>query len=100
MPPYGLHPPVTERSVFAVQANKTFPSKPMTRASIMLVRGRYKLVYFFGYRERHIEELVRLYDLEGDPEELSDLAGTETAIVADMLEELKVRIREADQPYQ
>jgi hypothetical protein len=43
--------------------------------------------------------MVELYDLEDDPEELTDLSKNHQAIVSDLLEELKGRITSADAPY-
>ena len=64
-----------------------------------MIRERYKLLYFFGYPEKGIDELVQLYDLQTDPEELTDLAAAHVDIAQDMLRELKGRIQESDQPY-
>jgi hypothetical protein len=43
--------------------------------------------------------MVELYDLEDDPEELTDLSKTHQTIVSDLLEELNGRINSADAPY-
>ncbi len=64
-----------------------------------MIRERYKLLYFFGYPEKGIDELVRLYDLRTDPEEMTDLSNTQPDVAEEMLRELKRRIEESDQPY-
>ena len=91
--------PTQRRHVFVVRAAKNDPSEPLRRASTAMIRERYKLLYFFGYPEKGIDELVRLYDLQTDPEELTDLATAHADIAQDMLRELKGRIQESDQPY-
>ena len=65
----------------------------------MLVKGRYKLLYFFGYQDLNIEDHVRLYDIETDPEELVDLYPSEKKIAEGLLEELKTKLMEVDRPF-
>jgi hypothetical protein len=65
----------------------------------MLVKGRYKLLYFFGYGERGIDELVKLYDIEADPEELADISSARPDVVTELLGELKTKLNEVNQPY-
>jgi arylsulfatase A-like enzyme len=97
MPPFGDADP--QRNVFVVRAAKNDPYKPLTRASTSMIRDRYKLLYFFGYPEKGIEELVKLYDLHSDPEEMTDLSSAHADIADDMLRELKRQIQKKDQPY-
>ena len=97
MPPFAEADP--GRHVFVVRAAKNDAYQPLTRASTSMIRDRYKLLYFFGYPEKNIDELVRLYDLQADPEEMTDLSTAHADITDDMLRELKQRIREKDQPY-
>ena len=96
-------PPFAEadrgRHVFVVRAAKNDPYEPLTRASTAMIRERYKLLYFFGYPEKGIDELVRLYDLQTDPEEMTDLSTAHADIAEDMLRELRRRIQESDQPF-
>jgi hypothetical protein len=65
----------------------------------MLVKGRYKLLYFFGYRELGIVELVKLFDIRADPEELVDLSASKPDVASGLLGELRAKLREVDQPY-
>ncbi|HET6847018.1 MAG TPA: sulfatase-like hydrolase/transferase [Anaerolineales bacterium] len=97
MPPFAPADPA--RHVFVVRAAKNDARQPLTRASTSMIRDRYKLLYFFGYPEKNIDELVRLYDLQADPEEMTDLSVAYADIAGDMLRELKRQIQEKDQPY-
>ena len=97
LPPFAEADP--DRSVFVVRAARNDPSAPLRRASTALVRGQYKLLYFFGYREKGIEELVKLYDLAADPEEMTDLSASHADVARALLTELKARITETDQPF-
>ena len=66
----------------------------------MLVRGKYKLTYFFGYEELGDGvERVELYDIEADPQELSNLYTRDTATSAALLAALKEKLKEVNQPY-
>jgi choline-sulfatase len=97
LPPFAAPDP--ERSIFVVRAPKTAPTAPITRASTAIVRANYKLLYFFGFPERGIDELVKLYDLEKDPEEMTDLAVSRRDVTETLLAELRGRIREKNRPF-
>jgi choline-sulfatase len=99
LPPYASDAPDPQRSVYVIRAAKNPPFAPIERASVSLIKGRYKLLYFYGYPQLRVPELVRLFDIEKDPEEMKNLARTHKDIAAEMLQELKRRIQERDQPY-
>jgi arylsulfatase A-like enzyme len=100
LPPYATAPADPNRNVFAVQARENDNNAPLTRASIVLVKGRYKLHYYFGYRTPKVDQLAKLYDIEADPEELVDLSASQSDIAAELLQELKSRLAQANQPFQ
>ena len=55
----------------------------------MLTRGPFKLTYIFGYDEpAGVEDMVTLYNLEEDPEELVDLSGVQNDMTKQLLDEL------------
>jgi hypothetical protein len=97
LPPFAAAD--AERSVFVVRAAKNDPAAPITRASTALLRGNHKLLYFFGFPEKGIDELVKLYDLEKDPEEMTDLSTSRRDVTTALLTELKALIQEKNQPY-
>jgi arylsulfatase A-like enzyme len=96
LPPFA--DPSPERSVYAVQARGTQQDAPIQQATVSLVKGKYKLMYFFGY-QRLGADRVELYDLEADPEELHDLVETQQDVAAEMLAEVKAKLAEVNQPY-
>ena len=71
-------------------------------ATTALIKGQYKLMYFFGYEELGGigSERIELYDIENDPEELNDLYTTKRETSAELLNELKAKIAEVNEPYQ
>jgi arylsulfatase A-like enzyme len=100
LPPFGSSSPDPGRSLYAVQAKESEPSAPLTQATLAHLRGRYKLMYFFGYeRLGGNGERVELYDLESDPEELQNLYPVQKALGDGLLAELKAKLAEADQLY-
>jgi arylsulfatase A-like enzyme len=99
LPPFREAGSGDERGIYVVRAAKNEPTAPIARASTMLLRGSHKLLYFFGYAQKGVDELVKLYNVESDPEELDDLAASQSALAAEMLKELKGKIAKVNQPY-
>src|SRR6266508_1284068 len=99
LPPFAPETQKPEQSVYAVQARYVETNTPINQATIMLVKGQYKLVYFFGYKELNGAELVQLYDLKQDPNELNDLSLTKKATANELLAEVKSKLAEVNEPY-
>jgi arylsulfatase A-like enzyme len=99
LPPYAPTSPDPNRSIYVVRAAKNGQEAPLSRASTVLVKGRYKLLYFFGYPEHGIEELIKLYDVEADPEELIDLSASQKDVASELLRELKAKLAQVNLPY-
>lgn len=97
LPPFVPDSPA--RGVFSVQAIDSDPNAPLTQGSVSLVRENYKLHYYFGYDENNREDIVKLFDIQSDPEELNDLAQSKKGIADELLAEVKTRLAEADEPY-
>ncbi|MBV5323307.1 hypothetical protein JZU51_00815, partial [bacterium] len=74
-------------------------TEPLSQASIVLVKGRYKLHYYFGYAEIDGSELVKLFDVQDDPGEMNDLSQSQKGIASEMLNELKASLAKAEKPY-
>jgi len=100
LPPYRDSELTRDRSVFALEAKNNNQSSPITTGTGMIVKGGYKLMYYFGYDTlKENEAKYELYDLENDPEELYNLAKPKLNLTEDLLDELKAKIEEADKPY-
>jgi arylsulfatase A-like enzyme len=99
LPPYTSTGRNLDRSVYMVQAIDNPPYSPLTQASVALVKEDYKLHYYFGYPEAPNGELVKLFDIKSDPEELVDLYTSKPGIASELLDELKHKLVEADKPY-
>ncbi len=98
LPPFANAKP--DRNIHAVQARYNEPLSPLSEATTMLVKGEYKLVYYFGYKElKRKKERIELYNLREDPEELHNLYPEQKKIGKAMLEELKAASATADAAY-
>lgn len=97
LPPFASADP--DRSVYVVRAAKNEPLAPLSRASTMVVRGDHKLLYFFGYEDKGLDRLIRLYDLKSDPEEMKNLASRRKDVRSELLRDLKAQLAEKDRPY-
>lgn len=100
LPPFGSAAPNPNRSIYALHAKRNLPRAPLTHATAMLVKGRYKLMYFFGYEElgEGVERL-ELYDLIADPQELHNLYGNRMKTGPTLLAQLRAKLKEVNQPY-
>jgi arylsulfatase A-like enzyme len=100
LPPFLAPASASERTLYTLQARRNDQYKPITNATIVLVKGQYKLMHFFGYEELDAgEERLELYDLENDPEEMNDLSTSKRETAAELLDELKKKIAQVNKPY-
>jgi arylsulfatase A-like enzyme len=99
LPPYSSSYPNEDRSVFALEARTNKKYAPLTVATTILLKGQYKLIYFFGYDELAGRERIELYDIRADPEEMNDLSISKRETTNEMLNELKEKLAEKNKPY-
>lgn len=99
LPPYAPTDPDPNRRIYMVKANQNDGSAALTRASTAIIKGHYKLLYYFGYADRGMDELIKLFDIDADPEELVDLYPTQKDIADELLKELKTKLDEVNKPY-
>ena len=97
LPPYTSAR--SNRNVYAVQAIDNAPYASLTQASTILIKEDYKLHYYFGYPEAPDGEIIKLFNIKLDPEELENLYTTRTGIALELLDELKRTLAEVDKPY-
>ena len=100
LPPYGQTPLDTDRSIYILEASKSAKNSPLTTATVALIKGQYKLMYFFGYKELGAAgERIELYDIVNDPEELNDLSTSKRETTGELLDEIKQKLAEVNAPY-
>lgn len=99
LPPFGKIDKVLDQNIYIVQSKDTELASPITKATIVLIKGNYKLMYFAGYEELNQEERIELYDLAQDPDEINNIYSRQSGMGNLMLEELKSKLAEVNQPY-
>jgi len=99
LPPYRQQSEFPERGVYSMRSHETDKDSPMKAASIGFVKGRYKLHYYFGYSVLNSQKLIKLYDIESDPEELSNIVDKEPEIARQMADEVENSVGQANKPY-
>jgi arylsulfatase A-like enzyme len=100
LPPYASSAIDTPNGIFAVQARYNEPTFPLTEVSAMLVQDNYKLVYYTGYAELGADsEHAILFDVAADPEELDELSQTKRETASEMMDIVKKRLDQANEPY-
>jgi len=93
LPPYAPSPTDSGRPIVSLRARGVEDDQPIHKGSAMLIRDNFKLSYVFGYiKDLDNGELIELFDLENDPEELNELSASRPDIVNDMLAELKMQL--------
>lgn len=100
LPPYSNKQPEDDRSIFALEAKDNPIDKQISPGTAMIVKGEYKLVYYYDYAKlKNQGPLTELYNLENDPEELDNLYSTNSNLADSMLDELLDTMTAADAPY-
>ena len=101
LPPFNASGTGSNRSVFSVQARNNDKYSSFKHATIMLLKENYKLTYGYGYEElKDIGDLVELYDIQNDPEELENLYPTRKTLGDELLAEVKAKLSEVNAPYE
>lgn len=94
LPGLGLDAPDDpQRSIFVVEAKTNAAYSPLRKASLALLKGRLKLVHYFGYR--YYKDGYELYDLEQDPAELNNRYDDHPDAPA-LTEELEKAVKSSD----
>jgi arylsulfatase A-like enzyme len=100
LPPFTQGHPARDNRVYALQARRTNTGYPINEGTVMLVKDGYKMMYFFGYEELEDRgEMIELYDLENDPDELNNLSTAQKGIVDELRGEILEKISEVNEPY-
>jgi arylsulfatase A-like enzyme len=101
LPPYAGAQPDPGRGLFAVEAKLSTDAyhRRLDPVSVMMVKDKYKLVRYAGYKELAPgEALYELYDLQSDGEELNDLYASRPGLAAELTHELLEALQNGDQP--
>jgi arylsulfatase A-like enzyme len=97
LPPYTSEDSPPDRSIYAVEAKSNPKIGPLHKATLAMIKGDYKIIYYRGYQGH--DGVFELYNLKQDPEELNDLYDTNSAIASELKFELLAKIEEKDAPF-
>lgn len=86
-----------DRAVYSMVCYGNSAFLPLTLATISMHKGPYKLIHYLGYQKYN--DVYELYHLKNDPEELKNLAKSNTVVFKQMKEELLSALDHANQPY-
>lgn len=84
------------RSIYTVEAKYNPAFTELKKATVVLQKDGYKLIYYKGY---DVEDAFELYDLTTDGEELDDLYPGKPSVTKLLVEELLDSLADADKPY-
>jgi len=100
LPPFAEKLSNRERDIFSLRAVGSDKDQPIEKATVTLTRGDYKLIYYFTYPElKQSGDLVELFHIRHDPNELTSLHLSHQDISDEMLSVIKEKLSEANQPY-
>ena len=83
-----------ERSIYVVEAKINPAQKPLSIATMAMLKGKYKLITYRGY-DKPVEP-YEMYDLENDPEERHNLYESRPDIAGELRDELLARLEIAN----
>ncbi|HZQ06159.1 MAG TPA: sulfatase [Anaerolineae bacterium] len=86
------------RSVFTIEAKMNAKQAPLTKATIAMVIDDYKFIHYLGYEEGY-DNFSELYNLEQDPEEMTNLVSTKPETASELKAELLGQLEQANQRY-
>ncbi|MBC8503984.1 MAG: sulfatase-like hydrolase/transferase [Chloroflexi bacterium] len=100
LPPFGSSTSRVDRDISTIQVERRDSNGRIAEATAMLVRGDYKMMWYFGYEQLEEDtEFVEMYDLARDPEELHNLFSIQKLVADEMLGTLRANIDELNSVY-
>lgn len=103
LPPFAPTVQDPDRKIYVMRAHKNKHDQPIaTSASITMMKEQYKIHYYMNYpdlEKNGQNELISLFDVQTDPEELVDLSISHKKIANALLEELKTKLAEENKPF-
>jgi arylsulfatase A-like enzyme len=88
----GLEDP--ERAIYSIEAKSNSAFAPLTKVTIAMRRNNHKLIYYTGYG---FEPWFELYDMDIDPEELTDLYPSAPSFASSLRDELMTALEQSNQ---
>jgi arylsulfatase A-like enzyme len=99
LPTFSEAQPIANRPIYAMEAKSNPKQAPLTKATLVLIKGQYKLIHYFGHRPNNPEGVYELFDIENDPEELVNLYQPEFPAAKELMEEMADKVRQVNEPF-
>jgi arylsulfatase A-like enzyme len=84
---------VEDRSIYTMDAKENYKNADLGIGTVGMIKGRYKLVYYFGYED--FDKEYELFDLENDPEEIENIYAS-SPMSKTLKDELQEKLRETN----
>jgi len=97
LPPFALGEADPDRSLFTIEAKQNSKWTPLTKATVAMVKGNYKLISYIGYDST--EGIYELYDLAQDPDERDNIHAVNPVLSGELQDELERKLRVVNAPY-
>ncbi|MFC1936832.1 sulfatase [Chloroflexota bacterium] len=94
LPPFNPQPLPEDRSIFAFDS-RINQNQPLSKGTGTIIKNGFKLTYYYGYKKLKDQEMIELFDLREDPEELTNLSNQHPQMVSALLDELKSQLAQA-----
>ena len=98
LPSIGGREPVTNRSIFCIDARGNPKYAPLRRRTVSVIRDHYKLVHYLGYKE--YDDIYEMYDLHNDPEELTNIYSSRKSAASDLRALLNEQLIKANRRFE
>jgi arylsulfatase A-like enzyme len=82
LPSVGDHPAEADRAVYCVDAKGSSKFGPLTKRTVSVIRGDYKLVHYLGHGG--YDNVYEMYDLSQDPQELTNIYSSRSDVASDL----------------
>ncbi len=86
-----------DRSVFSIVSRSSSAFQPLEVGTLAMMKGEWKLIHYFGYQDYPVD--FELYNLQDDPQEKHDLYSKDPSALAQLREELRDTLEDANRPY-
>lgn len=97
LPPFVQSTEQRDRNIFSVEAKSNPKMAPLSKGTICLIRGDYKLIQYTGYDEN--VPPYELFDIANDPEEREELFTTKKAVASELKDILQEKLQQVNKRY-
>lgn len=99
LPFFDANAPIKrQKRVFSFEGKVNFKDRGLIAGTVALLTDRYKFIHYFGYRD--YSPVSEFYDLESDPEEMTNLYLMQPNEAGDFLQQILGKLADVNKPYE